>query len=60
MASRKVNVLMVGAGEYNCGYVPKKDAAPDKKAGVTAVVLFDMRRRGKVDKVLLADGQGTR
>lgn len=59
-STRKINVLMVGAGEYNCGYVPKKDAAPDKKAGVTAVVLFDLRRRGKLGRILLCDAQGTR
>lgn len=61
MAS-KINVLMVGAGEYNVGFVPssKIGAAPDKKAGVTAIVLFDMRRRGKVGRILLCDAVGTR
>ena len=58
----KINVLMVGAGEYNCGFVPsnKIGAAPDKKAGVTAIVLFDMRRLGKVGRILLCDAVGTR
>jgi D-galacturonate reductase len=62
MSHRLINVLMVGAGEYNCGYVPSntKGAAPDKKAGVTAIVLFDLRRRGKLGRVLLADAIGTR
>jgi len=57
----KISVLMVGAGEYNCGYVPTAaGVAADKKAGVTALVLFDMRRRGKVGRILLCDAMGTR
>ena len=46
----------------NCGYVPSNaaGAAPDKKAGVVAITLFDLRRRGKVGRVLLADVDGRR
>ena len=73
---------MVGAGEYNCGFVPSNkigagevnmslqidsrlaqhainepifhfNAAPDKKAGVTAIVLFDMRRRARLGEFCL-------
>jgi hypothetical protein len=54
---------MVGAGEYNCGCTPANvaGAAPDKKAGVTAVVLLDLKRRGgKIDRLLLCDAIGTR
>ena len=59
---RLINVLMVGAGEYNCGFVPSNaaGAAPDKRAGVVAITLFDLRRRGKVGRVLLADADGRR
>ena len=56
-----INVLMVGAGEYNVGYVPTAaGAAADKRCGVTAICLFDMRRRGLVGRILLADADGTR
>jgi hypothetical protein len=56
-----MNVLMVGAGEYNVGYVPTAaGAAADKRCGVTAICLFDMRRRGMVNRILLADADGTR
>jgi D-galacturonate reductase len=55
------SVLMVGAGEYNTGYVPTAaGAAADKRAGVTALVLFDLRRRGRVGRILLCDALGTR
>ena len=58
----KVAVLMVGAGEYNCGLVmtPSGDAAPDKPAGVVGLVLFDLRRRGLLERILLCDAAGTR
>ena len=60
-SSSKLSVLMVGAGEYNCGFVPTKNgAAADKPAGVTGLVLFDLRRRGIIDRILLADAIGTR
>ena len=60
--SRVLNVLMAGAGEYNCGCVPGSatGAAPDKRAGVTALCLFELRRRGRVGRILLADAQGTK
>ena len=52
---------MVGAGEYNVGYVPTAaGAAPDKRAGVTAIVLMDLRRRGRLGRILLADADGRR
>ena len=54
-------ILMVGAGEYNVGYVPTAaGAAADKRCGVTAIVLFDLRRRGLVNRILLADADGRR
>ena len=52
MASNsKANVLMVGTGEYTTGYVGGKAADSDKGAGVVALTMFDLRRRGKVDRV---------
>jgi D-galacturonate reductase len=56
-----ISVLMVGAGEYNVGYVPTAaGAAPDKRCGVVAVTLLDLRRRGKVGRVLLAEADASR
>ncbi len=49
--TQKVNVLMVGTGEYTTGYVGGKAADSDKGAGVVALTMFDMRRRNKVDRV---------
>lgn len=47
----KLNVLMVGTGEYTTGYVGGTAADSDKGAGVVALTMFDLRRRGKVDRV---------
>eukprot|EP00566_Odontella_aurita_P010413 CAMPEP_0113581564 /NCGR_PEP_ID=MMETSP0015_2-20120614/31378_1 /TAXON_ID=2838 /ORGANISM="Odontella" /LENGTH=424 /DNA_ID=CAMNT_0000486037 /DNA_START=231 /DNA_END=1505 /DNA_ORIENTATION=- /assembly_acc=CAM_ASM_000160 len=47
---KKVDVLMVGTGEYTTGYVGGKGADSDKGAGVVALTMFDLRRRGKVDR----------
>ena len=47
----KVNVLMVGTGEYTTGYVGGKAADSDKGAGVVALTMFDLRRRAKVERV---------
>lgn len=54
------NVLVVGTGEYTTGFVPGAEAAPDKKAGVIGTTLFDLRRRGFVDRILLAGTNGTK
>ncbi len=49
----KANVLMVGTGEYTTGYVGGTAADSDKGAGVVALTMFDLRRRGKVDRVAM-------
>jgi len=46
-----MNVLMIGTGEYTTGYVGGGAADSDKGAGVVALTLFDMRRRGKVSRI---------
>ena len=56
----KMSVLMVGSGEYTTGYVPGAGAASDKKAGIVGVTLFDLRRTGLVDRLLMAGTNGTR
>ena len=47
----KMSVLMVGTGEYTTGFVAGAVAASDKKAGIVGVTLFDLRRRGLVDRL---------
>ncbi|MFO0939444.1 MAG: Gfo/Idh/MocA family oxidoreductase [Pirellulales bacterium] len=56
----KINVLMVGTGEYTTGFVAGATAAADKRAGVVGTTLFDLRRRGLVDRLLMAGTNGTK
>lgn len=56
--NQKVNVLMVGTGEYTTGYVGGTAADSDKGAGVVALTMFDLRRRGKVDRVAMCGVNG--
>lgn len=51
MSADKLDVLMVGTGEYTTGYVGGTAADSDKGAGVVALTMFDLRRRNKVDRV---------
>jgi D-galacturonate reductase len=53
-----LSVLMIGTGEYTTGYVHGKAADSDKRAGVVGIVLFDLRRRGKVSKLALCGTTG--
>ena len=55
---KKVNVLMVGTGEYTTGYVGGTAADSDKGAGVVALTMFDLRRRSKVDRVAMCGVNG--
>lgn len=49
------------APRLQCGYVPTAaGAAPDKPAGVVGLVAFDLRRLGRVGRILLADVDGRR
>jgi D-galacturonate reductase len=54
------SVLMVGTGEYTTGYVHNGASGSDKSAGVVALSLFDMRRRGKVGRLLTAGTKGAK
>jgi len=49
--SDKVDVLMIGTGEYTTGYVGGTASDSDKGAGVVALTMFDMRRRNKIDRL---------
>jgi D-galacturonate reductase len=51
---------MVGTGEYTTGYVHNGASGSDKSAGVVALSLFDMRRRGKVGRLMMAGTNGTK
>lgn len=54
------NVLMVGTGEYTTGYVHNGASGSDKSAGVVALSLFDMRRHGKVGRLMMAGTNGSK
>jgi len=53
-----VNVLMIGTGEYTTGYVDGKASDSDKGAGVVALTMFDLRRKGKVNRLGLCGVNG--
>ena len=44
-------MLMVGTGEYTTGYVGSTAADSNKGAGVVALTMFDLGRRGKVGRL---------
>jgi D-galacturonate reductase len=50
--------LQVGSGEYTTGFVGGKASGSDKKVGVVALTLFDLRRRGKVGKLSMVGASG--
>lgn len=54
------SVLMVGTGEYTSGLAHGSQSASDKRAGVIGMVLFDLKRRGKVGNLAIAGTNGTR
>ncbi|MBI1353474.1 MAG: gfo/Idh/MocA family oxidoreductase [Acidobacteria bacterium] len=51
---------MVGTGEYTTGYVHGAAAQSDKGAGVVGLTLFDLRRQGKLGRLLMAGTSGTK
>ncbi|KAI5924794.1 D-galacturonic acid reductase [Camillea tinctor] len=55
-----LNVLMVGTGEYTTGFVGSGASGSDKKVGVVGLTLFDLRRRGKVDKLSMVGTNGSK
>jgi D-galacturonate reductase len=56
----KVNVLMIGTGEYTTGYVGGTAADSDKGSGVVALTMFDLRRRNKVSRIGMCGVNGTK
>ncbi|KAK5719356.1 hypothetical protein LTR15_007879 [Elasticomyces elasticus] len=55
-----LNVCMVGTGEYTTGFVGGGMSGSDKKVGVVGLTLFDLRRRGKVDKLSMVGTSGNK
>ncbi len=55
-----LNVCMVGTGEYTTGFVGGGASGSDKKVGVVGLTLFDLRRRGKVDKLSMVGTSGNK
>jgi D-galacturonate reductase len=55
---QSVNVLMIGSGEYTTGFVHNAATTSDKSAGVVALTLFDLRTRGKVERLGLCGVNG--
>jgi D-galacturonate reductase len=47
-------------GEYTTGYVGGQASNSDKSAGVVALTMFDLRRRGKVANLGLCGVNGTK
>ncbi|KAI5288095.1 hypothetical protein KEM52_001304 [Ascosphaera acerosa] len=52
------SVLMVGTGEYTTGFVGDGASTSDKKVGVVALTMFDLRRRGKVGDLSMVGVSG--
>ena len=52
-----VDVLMIGTGEYTTGY-GKESAKTDKGAGVVGLTMFDLRRRGKTNRLAMCGVNG--
>ena len=57
---KKPNVLMIGTGEYTTGVVGAQGGKSDKGAGVIALTLFDLRKRGMIDQLHMVGTNGTK
>lgn len=53
-------VLMIGTGEYTTGYIDNIQSETDKGAGVVALTMFDLRRRGKTNRLALCGVNGNK
>ena len=50
----------VGTGEYTTGFVDGAASDSDKKIGVVALSMFDLRRRGKVGQLAMVGTNGAK
>jgi D-galacturonate reductase len=55
-----VDVLMIGTGEYTTGFVHGSASNSDKGAGVVALTMIDLRRKGKTKRLGLCGVNGTK
>jgi D-galacturonate reductase len=55
---KPVNVAMIGTGEYTTGYVYGEAAQSDKATGVVALVLMDLKKRGKTGRLAMVGVNG--
>lgn len=53
-----LDVLMIGTGEYTTGFVGGTASDSDKGAGVVALVMFDLRSRGKINRIGMCGTNG--
>lgn len=51
-------MLVCGSGEYVTGWTSSGGSKSDKTVGVVALVLFDLRRRGKVGNISIVGTSG--
>lgn len=54
------SALIVGTGEYVSGVVNLEQSTSDKRIGVVALVLFDLKRRGFISNISLVGTDGTK
>ncbi len=54
------SVLVIGTGEYVTGLVHGSESTSDKGAGIVALTLFDLRKRGLIGDISLAGSNGTK
>lgn len=54
------NLLMIGTGEYTTGFVGGGASGSDKSAGVVALSCFDLRSKGRLDRLSMAGTNGTK
>jgi len=55
-----IAVLMIGTGEYTTGYIDNAQSETDKGAGVVALTMFDLKRRGKTNRLALCGVNGNK
>jgi D-galacturonate reductase len=57
---KRLNVLVVGTGEYVTGYVHSRQSESDKPIGVVMLSLIDLKRRGFINSIALCGTNGTK
>ncbi|WVQ74629.1 hypothetical protein IAR50_004230 [Cryptococcus sp. DSM 104548] len=55
-----IAVGLMGTGEYTTGITPSGQSKSDKKIGVVGITMFDLRRRGKVNDIVMAGTNGSK